>query len=136
MAIADGGELIILAPGVRKFGEDDDNDRLIRKYGYAGRKNILKLCDENSDLQNNLSVAAHLIHGSSDERFSITYAAENITCEEIEDVNFKYMPLKDAYKIYDPEQLRDGYNTLENGDEIFYISNPALGLWACRDRIL
>ena len=31
MAIADGGELIILAPGVTKFGEDAQVDKLIRK---------------------------------------------------------------------------------------------------------
>ena len=72
MAIADGGELIVLAPGVRKFGEDDENDRLIRKYGYVGREKVLELVETNSDIQCNLSVAAHLIHGSSDGRFSIT----------------------------------------------------------------
>lgn len=34
MAIADGGELIVLAPGVHRFGEDQRIDELIRKYGY------------------------------------------------------------------------------------------------------
>lgn len=130
MAIADGGELIILAPGIRKFGEDDKNDKLIRKYGYVGRKKVLELCNENEDLRNNLSVAAHLIHGSSDDRFSITYAVKKLAREEIERVNFNYMPLKEAYKKYNPDTLKDGVNVLEDGDEIFYISNPALGLWA------
>lgn len=134
MAIADGGELIILAPGVRKFGEDEWNDVLIRKYGYVGRKNVLKLVQENEDLQKNLSVAAHLIHGSSDDRFTITYAVEKLTREEVEGVNFKYMPLEEAYKKYDPKKLKDGYNILEDGEEIFYISNPALGLWADRSK--
>lgn len=134
MAIADGGELIILAPGVRKFGEDEGNDVLIRKYGYVGRKNVLKLVQENEDLQKNLSVAAHLIHGSSDDRFTITYAVEKLTREEVEGVNFKYMPLEEAYKKYDPKKLKDGYNILEDGEEIFYISNPALGLWADRSK--
>jgi len=134
MAIADGGELIILAPGVRKFGEDDENDALIRKYGYVGREKVLELVNKNEDLRNNLSVAAHLIHGSSDGRFSIVYAVDKLTKNEVESVNYKYMSLKDAYILYDPKKLKDGYNTLDNGEEIFYISNPALGLWADRSK--
>jgi len=134
MAIADHGELIVLAPGVRRFGEDDENDALIRKYGYVGREKVLQLTKENEDLQNNLSVAAHLIHGSSDGRFSITYAVENLTKDEVEGVSFKYMPLNEAYKKYDPKKLKDGYNMLEDGEEIFYISNPALGLWADKNK--
>jgi nickel-dependent lactate racemase len=134
MAIADGGELIVLAPGVRKFGEDDGNDVLIRKYGYIGRKNVLAACDRNKDLRDNLSVAAHLIHGSSDDRFSITYAVEKLSREEIEGAGFKYMDLKQAYEKYNPTRLKEGFNTLADGEEIFYISNPALGLWADRSR--
>lgn len=134
MAIQDGGELIILAPAVRKFGEDARNDELIRKYGYVGRKKVLSLCEENEDLKNNLSVAAHLIHGSSDDRFSITYAVENLSKEEIEGANFKYLKLSEALKKYNPQKLKDGFNTLDDGEEIFYISNPALGLWACRSK--
>ncbi len=133
MAIRDGGELVVLAPGVKKFGEDGKNDELIRKYGYIGRERILELCRKNEDLKCNLSVAAHLIHGSSDGRFSITYAVDRLTQKEVEGVNFKYIPLKDAYKIYDPEKLKDGFNILDSGEEIFYISNPALGLWACEN---
>ncbi len=129
MAIADGGELIILAPGIKKFGEDEENDRLIRKYGYVGRENVLKLVEENDDLKGNLSVAAHLIHGSSDGRFSITYCTKEVGKEEINGVNFKYIPYDEAAAKYDPAKLVDGFNTLDNGEKIFYISNPALGLW-------
>jgi len=134
MAIADGGELIVQAPGVKKFGEDSGNDKLIRKYGYVGRENVLKLCDENTDLRENLSVAAHLIHGSSDGRFSVTYCTGQLTKEEVESVNFIYMPIADALKIYDPAVLKDGFNILDDGEEIFYISKPALGLWAVKER--
>lgn len=134
MAIADHGELIILAPGVRKFGEDEGIDKLIRKYGYVGRMKVLEHYKANQDLQDNLSAAAHLIHGSSDDRFSITYAVEKLTKEEVEGVNFKYMPLKEAYQKYNPERLKDGFNKLENGEEIFFISNPAIGLWADRSK--
>jgi nickel-dependent lactate racemase len=134
LAMAKGGKLIILAPGVRKFGEDDENDRLIRKYGYVGRERVIELIGQNKDLQDNLSVAAHLIHGSSDGQFEITYAVAKLTRAEIEQVNFRYMPLEDALKSYDPEQLADGYNSLPDGERIFYISNPALGLWADRSR--
>ena len=92
MAIADGGELIILAPGVRRFGEDDENDRLIRKYGYVGRERVLELVRENADLRANMSVAAHLIHGSSDGRFSITYCAGGLTEAEVQNSSFRYAP--------------------------------------------
>ena len=126
MAIANGGELIILAPGIKKFGEDAENDRLIRKYGYVGRERVLELVRENADLRENLSVAAHLIHGSSDGRFKITYAAENMSPEEITSVNYSYMPYHKAYELYG--NLKDGMHNI-NGEQIYYISNPALGLW-------
>ena len=130
MAIADGGELIILAPGVKMFGEDPENDRLIRKYGYVGRENILKLVKENEDLQENQSVAAHLIHGSSDGRFKITYCTELLTEDEVRGAAFDYIPYAEIVKKYDPAKLTDGFHTVD-GEEIFYISNPALGLWTC-----
>ena len=134
MAIADGGELIVLAPAVGHFGEDEENDRLIRKYGYVGRENVLKLVDapENEDLRENLSVAAHLIHGSSDGRFKITYCAGKLTEEEVRGAAFNYMSYEEASAKYDPAKLVDGFNTVD-GEEIFYISNPALGLWVCDD---
>ena len=94
----------------------------------------MELFKENQDLQENQSVAAHLIHGSSDDRFSITYAPGHLTREEVEEVNYNYMPLKEALVKYDPKKLKDGYNILEDGEEIFYISNPALGLWADRSK--
>ena len=134
MAIADGGDLIVLAPAVGRFGEDDENDRLIRKYGYVGRENVLKLVEapENADLRENLSVAAHLIHGSSDGRFNITYCAGKLTEEEVRGAAFNYMSYEEASAKYNPAVLKDGFNTVD-GEEIFYISNPALGLWVCDD---
>ena len=138
MALADGGELIVLAPALKEFGEDKEIDRLIRKYGYFGTPHTLKVTAENEELQNNLGAAAHLIHGSSEGRFSITYCPgkgkENLTREEIESVGFQWADCDKMVASYNPEVLKDGYNTLPNGEEIFYISNPALGLWAFRDR--
>lgn len=134
MAIDDGGELIVLAPGLKEFGEDKGIDKLIRKYGYVNTPEILKLTKENEDLQNSLSAAAHLIHGSSEGRFTITYCPGSITKEEMESVNFKYADLKKMTERYDPEKLADGINIMPDGEEIFYISNPALGLWAYKER--
>lgn len=134
MAIADGGELIVLAPGVETFGEDPANDTVIRKYGYCGREKVIELCKTQADLQDNLSAAAHLIHGSADGRFQITYCTEKLTREEVEGVCFGYMPYAEAANKYDPKQLKDGVNILKDGEEIFYISNPALGLWADKNR--
>ena len=95
------------------------------------RKNSLK---ENEDLGNNLSAAAHLIHGSSEGRFSITYCPGKLSREEIESVNFLYADLDEMTKKYNPEELKEGYNTMPDGEEIFYISNPALGLWTYKER--
>lgn len=134
MAIATGGELIILAPGLKSFGEDKEIDRLIRKYGYVTTPEILRFVEENEELRKNLSAAAHLIHGSSEGRFSITYCPGHLTKEEIEGVKFRWSDLKIMQKRYNPDILRDGFNTLPDGEEIFYISNPALGLWASKDR--
>jgi len=134
MAIADGGELIVLAPELKEFGEDAEIDRLIRKYGYLTTPEILQLTKDNEDLQNNLSAAAHLIHGSSENRFKITYCPGHLTKEEIESVNFNYADIGTMMKKYNPEKLKDGFNTMADGEEIFYISNPALGLWAFKDR--
>lgn len=132
MAIADGGELIVLAPGVETFGEDPEIDRLIRKYGYCGREKVIELCKTQEDLKANMSAAAHMIHGSSDGRFSITYCTEKVSREEVEGVCFRYLPYAEAAKRYDPHTLTDGWHTLPDGERFFYISNPALGLWAHR----
>lgn len=134
MAIEDEGELIVLAPGVERFGEDETIDKLIRKYGYVGRDSVLELFDKNKDLRNNMSAAAHLIHGSSDGRFTISYAVKNISKQEIEGVNFSHLNYEEAIQIYNPEYLKYGWNTLDNGEEIYYIPNPALGLWINRQK--
>ncbi|HNY40103.1 MAG TPA: lactate racemase domain-containing protein [Bryobacteraceae bacterium] len=133
MALADGGELIVLAPGVREFGEDPAIDKLIRKYGYVGTPKVLQAVKENEDLAGNLSAAAHLIHGSSEERFSITYCPGHLTREEVESVSFRYADLDEMTRKYDSAKLKDGVNIV-GGEEIFFISNPALGLWSYRGR--
>ena len=115
MAIADGGELIILAPGVTKFGEDAQVDKLIRKYGYRGRLHTLEQFNkpENQDLRDNMGAAAHLIHGSSDGRFTITDAVKEIAQQEIAGVGFQPASYDELAKKYDPETLKYGYNTVD-----------------------
>jgi nickel-dependent lactate racemase len=129
MAMADEGELIILAPGVRTFGEDSEIDRLIRKYGYRGTPCVLESVRKNEDLAANLSAAAHLIHGSSEGRFRITYCPGGLGRSEIESVGFEYADPDEMLKRYSPSELSDGSNITPDGEEFFYISNPALGLW-------
>ncbi len=133
MAIADNGRLIVLAPGVKQFGEDSEINRLIRKYGYVGTEKVLALVEKNQDLRNNLSAAGHLIHSSSEERFKITYCPGYLTKQQIESVNFEYADLKEMMNRYNPQKLKDGFNTVK-GEEIFFISNPGMGLWALKDR--
>ncbi|WP_298649833.1 lactate racemase domain-containing protein [uncultured Proteiniphilum sp.] len=139
MAIADGGELIVLAPALKEFGEDRTIDSLIRKYGYFGTPHTLKAVSENQELRDNLGAAAHLIHGSSEGRFSVTYCPgkgpENLTREEIESVGFQWGDIDEIMRKYDPLRLKEGFNTLSDGEEVYYISSPALGLWAHKDRL-
>ncbi|GAB1415250.1 lactate racemase domain-containing protein [Paludibacter sp.] len=138
MAIDDDGELIVIAPALVEFGEDKEIDRLIRKYGYFGTPKTLKAVEENEELRKNLGAAAHLIHGSSEGRFSVTYcpgkSKENLTRQEIESVGFICADIDEITSKYNPEKLKDGFNIMPDGEEIFYISNPALGLWAYKDR--
>lgn len=135
MAMADGGKLIILAPGVERFGEDEQVDKLIRKYGYKGRLHTLEEFNkpENEDLRANMGAAAHLIHGSSDDRFSITYAVKDISQEEIAGVGFIPASYDEMAKKYDPGKLNYGYNTVD-GEEVYFIPNPALGLWINKEK--
>ncbi len=134
MALADGAELIILAPGLREFGEDAIIDKLIRRHGYRGTLHTLAAVESDPELKANLGAAAHLIHGSSEGRFEITYAPGHLSREEIEGVGFNYAELQPLLERYRPGELRDGWNTMPDGEEIFYISNPALGLWAYKER--
>lgn len=135
MAMADGGELIVLAPGITKFGEDAQVDALIRKYGYRGRLHTLEEFKkpENQDLRDNMGAAAHLIHGSSDGRFTITYAVKSISREEIDSVGFRSADYDETAARYDPHKLQYGYNTVD-GETVYYIPNPALGLWIDREK--
>jgi nickel-dependent lactate racemase len=133
MAMADGGEVIVLAPGLTQFGEDKQIDVLIRKYGYCGTDNVLQHVHDNEDLRTNLSAAAHLIHGSTEGRFAVTYCPGRLTKQETEAVCFRYADLKKMARKYDPAKLKDGWNKVAHED-IFYISNPALGLWSTKDR--
>jgi len=131
MAIADAGELIILAPGLKEFGEDKEIDRLIRRYGYKGTPDTLKCVAEHEELRKNLSAAAHLIHGSSEGRFTVIYCPGHLTREEIESVGYQYGDLEAMLAHYNPAKLKDGINQV-NGETVFFISNPALGLWSYR----
>lgn len=135
MAMADDGELVVLAPAVKEFGEDSEIDRLIRKYGYKGTPATLKAVEDNDDLRGNLSAAAHLIHGSSEGRFKITYCTnpDLLSREEVEGAGFAWADCEEMTKKYNPENLKAGVQMVD-GEEIFYVSNPALGLWALKSQ--
>jgi nickel-dependent lactate racemase len=132
MAIADRGELVVLAPGVSRFGEDPEIDALIRRYGYFTTPRILELVKEKADLRESLGVAAHLIHGSTEERFTVTYCPGGLTKQEVEKAGFCFAPLQMMMEKYDPALLHDGWNDLPGGERIYFVSNPAVGLWASR----
>ncbi|OUM98196.1 MAG: hypothetical protein BAA02_10495 [Paenibacillaceae bacterium ZCTH02-B3] len=134
-AMADGGELIVIAPGLKRFGEKEEVDRIIRKYGYAGTPKILEAWRQNEELQDLTHATAHLIHGSSEGRFRITYAPGHLSKEEIESVHFGYMDLEEALERYPVDRLKNGFNRLANGEEIYFISTPSAGLWTTREKL-
>ena len=134
MAIADGGELVVLAPGVGRFGEDPEIDALIRQFGYRTTPEILRLIDVEEKLTANLGAAAHLIHGSPEGRFRVTYCPGGLSRREIEGVGYDFAELDAMTNRYDPTRLDDGWNIVD-GERLFFISNPALGLWAARSRL-
>jgi len=135
MALADEGELVIIAPGLKRFGEQEEVDRLIRKYGYVGTPKVMEQYAREADMQDLAHATAHLIHGSSEGRFRITYAPGHMTREEIEGVNFQYADLKETLAKYPPDRLKEGFNDLPNGERIFFIPTPSAGLWATREKL-
>jgi nickel-dependent lactate racemase len=135
MAIADGGELLIIAPGVERFGEQADVDALIRKYGYCGTPRAMELYKQNADMQDLAHGTAHLLHGSSEGRFTIRYAPGKLSRGEIEQVHYRHADLRQTLDRYSPERMKEGWNTMPDGEEVFFISTPSAGLWATRDKL-
>jgi nickel-dependent lactate racemase len=135
MAIADGGELLIIAPGIERFGEQPEVDALIRKYGYTGTERVLRLYRTEADMQEIPHGVAHLIHGSSEGRFTIRYAPGHLTRAEIEQVGYEYADVAEMMKRYDPAVMKEGWNTMPDGEEVFYISTPSAGLWATEAKL-
>ena len=135
MAMADGGELLIIAPGLERFGEQEEVDKLIRRYGYSGTANVMKLWKSEPILQDLTHGTAHLIHGSSEGRFKITYAPGHLSQEEIESVCFGYADLNETLHRYDPAKMKNGYNTMPDGEEVYYISTPSAGLWSTASKL-
>jgi len=135
MAIADGGELLIIAPGVERFGEQPEVDALIRKYGYKGTERTLRLYKTEADMQAIPHGVAHLIHGSSEGRFTIRYAPGHLTRAEIEEVGYEYADVTEMQARYAPDKMTEGWNTMPDGEEVFYISTPSAGLWATEAKL-
>ncbi|MFX4272508.1 lactate racemase domain-containing protein [Propionibacteriaceae bacterium Y1685] len=135
MAIADGGELLIIAPGVVRFGEQPEVDDLIRKYGYLSQAEVIKLYETEPDMQDIPHGTAHLVHGSAEGRFTITYAPGGLSKEEVESVGYQWADLDQTLQRYDPAVMTDGWNTMPDGERVFYISTPSAGLWATREKL-
>ena len=116
LAMADGGELFIIAPGVTRFGEDTVVDALIRRHGYHGREAALQAMADDPELAANLAAVAHLIHGSTEGRFTVTYApGPELSRADVEGAGFRYLALDEALERF----------PLDTVD----IPNPGLGLW-------
>jgi hypothetical protein len=136
MAMADGGELLIIAPGVERFGEQPEVDAIIRKYGYCGTPRAMEQYRKQPDLQEFAHATAHLIHGSPEGRFTIRYApGPQVSRAEIESIHYAYADLDETLRRYDPAKMVEGWNSMPDGEEVFFISTPSAGLWAARERL-
>ncbi|HEV3416366.1 MAG TPA: hypothetical protein VG056_06120, partial [Pirellulales bacterium] len=135
MALADGGELVIIAPGLKRFGEQPDVDALIRKYGYVGTEQVMEQYRRNSDMQDLAHATAHLIHGSTEGRFTVTYAPGHLSREEIEQVNYRYADIGQMMDRYQPSRRQQGWNTTDDGERFYFIPTPSAGLWATREKL-
>jgi hypothetical protein len=140
MAIADGGELVVLAPGVHRFGEDELIDRLIRRHGYRGTAAALAGVRSDPELAANLGAAAHLIHGSSEGRFRIVWctdpASGGLTRDEVESVGYEWRSLPEELTLAGVDgSAPTGPRRDADGREFFYVGNPAMGLWSTAARL-
>ena len=135
MALADGGELVVIAPGLKRFGEQPEVDDFIRKYGYVGTGRVMELYRQNADMQDLAHATAHLIHGSNEGRFTIVYAPGHLTKAEVEGVNFRYADIQATIHRYRPEQAKPGWNTTADGERYYFIPTPSAGLWATREKL-
>lgn len=116
LAMAEGGELFVIAPGVSRFGEDPIVDTLIRRHGYRGRESALEAMAADPELAANLAAVAHLIHGSTEGRFTVTYApGPELSRADVEGVGFRYLALDEALERFPPDTVD--------------IPDPGLGLW-------
>lgn len=129
MLIGDGGRLIILAPGVKQFGESATVDSLIRKYGYRSTPEVLDFVENNQDLQDNLGTAAHLIHGTSEGRFQVVYAPGELTEREVTSVGYQYGDWRTLTEHYQCSGLTNGWHRARDGEEFYFVNDPGLGLW-------
>ncbi len=135
MALADGGELVVIAPGLKRFGEQKEVDDIIRRYGYCGTPRVLEQYRKQAELRDLAHAAAHLMNGSTEGRFRMTYAPGHLSQVEIESVGFHYADLNETLERYQPDRLSEGWNTLPDGERFFFIPTPSAGLWATRDRL-
>lgn len=132
MAVADQGTIVVVAPGVNRFGEHDEGDALIREHGYRTTEEILERTRTHESLGKNLSIAAHLIHGSPENRFHVEYCPGGLSKEEIEGVCYGYGDWRVAMERYRIEGLTDGWHRTADGEEYYFVRNPGLGLWMHR----
>jgi nickel-dependent lactate racemase len=135
MALADGGELVIIAPGLKRFGEQPEVDQFIRKYGYVGTPRVMEQYRTNEEMQDLAHATAHLIHGSSEGRFKITYAPGHLSKSEIEGVNFAYADIQETIRRYRPDECKQGWNTTADGEHYYFIPTPSAGLWATKEKL-
>lgn len=134
LAVKPGGEIIIIAPGVHTFGENDLADGIIRKYGYTPRDKMLELRKTESTLRDNLSLVGHLIHGCP-EGIHVTYCTNKLSREEMKKANLGYMRVEEALVKYPCQNWKNGWQKASDGSEVYFVANAALGLWCCEEII-
>ena len=79
-------------------------------------------------------VPAHMIHSSSEGRFKITYAVNprKLPLREVQAAGYGCMDVAEALKRYPVTCMEDGMQRMEDGEEIYVVKSPALGVWKAR----
>ncbi len=136
MALADGGELVVIAPGLKRFGEQPEVDAFIRKYGYVGTPRVMEQYRQNADMQDLAHATAHLIHGSSEGRFNDHVRAGPSVARRKSKASTSATPTSTTRSpATGPTECKQGWNTTADGERFYFIPTPSAGLWATREKL-
>lgn len=136
MCLADGGELILLAPGIERLAADDAPLAVYRRTGYLGAAELRERQRTDPELGNEPWLATHLLNGSTNGRSKIYHALDGIDAETLRALNLWPMELEETLFRYRPAKAKAGWNITNEGEKFFFIPDPTAGLWSTKKRLM